>query len=64
MAARLTTLTSADVGRFERDGYVVVPQAFSPDAGLAMQRPARPGRVGAAEGLGRTAARGPASCGS
>ena len=38
MAAPLTTLTSADVGRFERDGYVVVRQAFSRDDGLAMER--------------------------
>jgi hypothetical protein len=38
MASPLTTLTSADVGRFERDGYVVVRQAFSRDDGLAMER--------------------------
>ena len=35
---RLTTLTSADIQRFERDGYVVVRQAFSRADGLAMER--------------------------
>jgi hypothetical protein len=30
MGSPLTTLTPADVQRFERDGYVVVRQAFSP----------------------------------
>ena len=34
----LTTLTAADIGRFERDGYVIVRQAFSPADGLAMER--------------------------
>jgi hypothetical protein len=34
----LTTLTSSDIQRFERDGYVVVRQAFSPADGLAMER--------------------------
>jgi hypothetical protein len=34
----LTTLTLADVGRFERDGYVVVRRAFAPADGLAMER--------------------------
>jgi hypothetical protein len=32
------TLTSADIQRFERDGYVVVRQAFSRADGLAMER--------------------------
>ena len=36
--SQLTTLTSADLQRFERDGYVVVKQAFSPADGLAMER--------------------------
>ena len=31
-------MTSADIQRFERDGYVVVRQAFSPADGLAMER--------------------------
>lgn len=31
-------LTSSDIQRFERDGYVVVRQAFSRDDGLAMER--------------------------
>jgi hypothetical protein len=35
---QLTTLTSADIQRFERDGYVVVRQAFSRADGLAMER--------------------------
>jgi len=38
MEAQLTTLTSEDIRRFERDGYVVVRQAFSRDDGLAMER--------------------------
>jgi hypothetical protein len=38
MASQLTTLTSADIERFERDGYVTVRQAFSRADGLAMER--------------------------
>ena len=38
MRSQLTTLTSADIQRFERDGYVVVRQAFSRADGLAMER--------------------------
>src|SRR5690242_17317091 len=38
MGSQLTTLTSADIERFERDGYVVVRRAFSPADGLAMER--------------------------
>jgi hypothetical protein len=38
MGSQLSTLSSADVQRFERDGYVVVRQAFSPADGLAMER--------------------------
>ena len=38
MGSQLTTLTAADTGRFERDGYVVVRQAFSRADGLAMER--------------------------
>ena len=38
MGSRLTTLTSSDIHRFERDGYVVVRQAFSPADALAMER--------------------------
>jgi hypothetical protein len=38
MGSQLTTLTSADIQRFERDGYVVVRQAFSRTDGLAMER--------------------------
>jgi len=38
MASQLTTLTSSDIHRFDRDGYVVVRQAFSPADGLAMER--------------------------
>lgn len=38
MGAQLTTLTSSDIQRFERDGYVVVRQAFSRADGLAMER--------------------------
>ena len=35
---RLSTVTSADVQRFERDGYLVVRQAFAREDGLAMER--------------------------
>jgi hypothetical protein len=38
MGSELTTLTSSDIQRFERDGYLVVRQAFSRAAGLAMER--------------------------
>ena len=38
MGSQLTTLTSSDRQRFERDGYVVVRQAFSRDDGLAMEQ--------------------------
>ena len=38
MAPQLATLTSSDIQRFERDGYVVVRQAFSRADGLAMER--------------------------
>ena len=38
MGSQLTTLTAADIGRFQRDGYVVVRQAFSRDDGRAMER--------------------------
>jgi hypothetical protein len=38
MGSQLTTLTSSDIQRFERDGYVVVRQAFSRIDGLAMER--------------------------
>jgi hypothetical protein len=38
MGSQLTTLTSADIQRFERDGYVVVRQAFSSADALAMER--------------------------
>lgn len=38
MGTQLTTLTAADIQRFERDGYVVVRQAFSRTDGLAMER--------------------------
>jgi hypothetical protein len=38
MRSELTTLTSSDIRRFERDGYVVVRQAFSGADGLAMER--------------------------
>jgi hypothetical protein len=38
MASQLTTLSSADIQRFERDGYVVIRQAFSPADGLAMEQ--------------------------
>jgi hypothetical protein len=36
-ASQLSTLTSSDVQRFERDGYVVVKGAFSRADGLAME---------------------------
>jgi hypothetical protein len=38
MRSQLTTLASADIQRFERDGYVMVRQAFSRTDGLAMER--------------------------
>jgi hypothetical protein len=38
MASELSTLTSSDIQRFERDGYLVVRQAFSHADGLAMER--------------------------
>jgi hypothetical protein len=38
MGSQLTTLTSSDIQRFERDGYVVVRQAFSRADSLAMER--------------------------
>jgi ectoine hydroxylase-related dioxygenase (phytanoyl-CoA dioxygenase family) len=38
MESQLATLTSSDIQRFERDGYVVVRQAFSHADGLAMER--------------------------
>jgi hypothetical protein len=38
MGSQLTTLTSADIQRFERDGYLVVRQAFSRADALAMER--------------------------
>jgi hypothetical protein len=38
MASQLTTLTPADIQRFERDGYLRVRQAFSPADALAMER--------------------------
>jgi hypothetical protein len=38
MGSQLTTLTSSDVQRFERDGYIVVRQAFARADGLAMER--------------------------
>jgi len=38
MGSRLTTLSSSDIQRFERDGYVVVRQAFPRADGLAMER--------------------------
>ena len=38
MESQLTTLTSSDLQRFERDGYVVVRQAFARADGLAMER--------------------------
>jgi len=38
MGSQLTTLTSSDIQSFERDGYVVVRQAFSRADGVAMER--------------------------
>jgi hypothetical protein len=38
MAAEPSTLAPAEIQRFERDGYVVVRQAFSRADGLAMER--------------------------
>ena len=38
MAAQLTTLTPSDIQRFERDGYVVVRQAFSRTDSFAMEQ--------------------------
>ena len=38
MGSQLTTLTSTDIQRFERECYVVVRQAFSRDDSLAMER--------------------------
>src|ERR1700683_2304551 len=38
MGTELTTLASSDIERFERDGYVVVREAFSPADGRAMER--------------------------
>ncbi len=38
MGSQLTTLTPADLRRFERDGFVLVRQAFSAADGLAMER--------------------------
>lgn len=38
MDSQLAILTSADIQRFERDGYLVVRQAFSRADGLAMER--------------------------
>jgi hypothetical protein len=38
MGAQPTTLTSSDIRRFERDGYVVVRQAFPPSDAFAMER--------------------------
>ena len=38
MGTELTTLASSDIEGFERDGYVVVRQAFSPADGRAMER--------------------------
>ena len=37
MGSQLTTLTSSDIQRFERDGYVLVRQAFSPADALSME---------------------------
>ena len=37
MGSGLSTLSPAEVGRFERDGYVVVPGAFARDDAVAMQ---------------------------
>jgi hypothetical protein len=38
MGAQLSTLTSSDIERFERDGYLIVKQAFSRADSLAMER--------------------------
>jgi hypothetical protein len=38
MGSQLATLTAADVQRFERDGYLVVQQAFPRADGLAMEQ--------------------------
>jgi hypothetical protein len=38
MGSQLSTLTSADIELFERDGYLVVREAFSRADGLAMER--------------------------
>ena len=38
MGSQLATLSSSDIQRFGRDGYVVVRQAFSRADGLAMER--------------------------
>jgi hypothetical protein len=38
MGSQLAALTAADIERFERDGYVVVRQAFPRADGLAMER--------------------------
>jgi hypothetical protein len=38
MGSQLTTLTPSDIQRFERDGYVVVRQAFARADGHAMER--------------------------
>jgi len=38
MGSELATLASSDIERFERDGYVVVRQAFSPADGRAMEQ--------------------------
>jgi len=37
MGSQLTILTSSDIQRFERDGYVLVRQAFSPADALSME---------------------------
>jgi hypothetical protein len=37
MGTQFTTLTSSDIQRFERDGYIVVTQAFSRADALAME---------------------------
>jgi hypothetical protein len=38
MGAQLPSLTAADIQRFDRDGYLVVRQAFSPADARAMER--------------------------
>jgi hypothetical protein len=38
MDTQLASLTSSDIRRFERDGYLVVKEAFSPADALAMER--------------------------